>query len=354
MPSLAEYRRKRDFSVTPEPEPEPNDAPSAPETAGTGKPRFVVQEHHARRLHWDFRLEHDGVLVPWAVPKGLPPDPRVNHLAVHTEDHPLSYFDFEGEIPKGNYGAGVVELWDQGTYHLEKWRPGEIIVVLHGRQVQGRYILFQTNEDHWMVHRMDPPQDPTREPMPYRIEPMWPVEGELPPPAHDGDYGYEIAWNGLRTVVFGEGGSVRVQDESSTSRWPELVRLGRALGSHEAILDGELVALGEDGQPHRERLDRRLAGAAPESVPLTYMVYDLLYLDGHPLLDEPYTERRNALAALELSGFHWQAPAHHVGDGAALLDLARQRGLAGIVAKRLDSPYRPGQQSPDWIGVASG
>src|SRR5207253_4927283 len=123
-------------------------------------PRFVVQEHHARRLHWDFRLERDGVLVSWAVPKGIPEDPRENHLAVHVEDHPLEYIDFAGEIPRGNYGAGRVEIWDHGTYECEKWRDDEVIVTFDGERLQGKYALFQTKGMNWMIHRMDPPAYP--------------------------------------------------------------------------------------------------------------------------------------------------------------------------------------------------
>lgn len=341
---LDQYRQKRDFDVTPEPAPA-----DIAESPGN---RFVVQEHHARRLHWDFRLEHDGVLASWAIPKGVPADPAVNHLAVQTEDHPLSYVDFEGEIPKGNYGAGVVTVWDSGTYECEKFRPGEVMVVLHGQRVEGRYVLFQTDGDQWMIHRMDPPQDPTREPMPDWLPPMEATPGDLPD--DDAEFGFEVEWDGLRALVFGEGGRVRVRNAAGDDmgdRFPELARLGRALGSHEVILDGELVALGEDGQPDRERLDRRLAGAPADKNPLTFMAYDLLYLDGHRTVDRPYTDRRAALGRLELSGFHWQTPAYHAGDGAGFLEVVTDRGLRGVVAKRLSAPYGPGETSPDWVAV---
>src|SRR5215831_16303116 len=214
---LDDYQRKRNRARTPEPMPDtpvPGTEQTGAEQANGEQHRdagqaaageqaahaamFVVQEHHARRLHWDFRLERDGVLVSWAVPKGLPPDPSTNHLAVHTEDHPLSYLDFEGEIPKGNYGAGAMSVWDTGTYECEKWRPGEVIVVLNGRQVEGRYILFQTKDDQWMVHRMDPPQDPSRVPMPDRLPPMRAVLGTLPSSDEDQQFGFEINWDGVR------------------------------------------------------------------------------------------------------------------------------------------------------------
>src|ERR687891_108635 len=134
---LAEYRRKRRFSGTPEPQGEPRPAPG-------GEARFVVQQHDATRLHWDLRLEHDGVLASWALPRGVPAHPDENRLAVHTEDHPLEYLDFEGEIPRGNYGAGRMRIWDRGTYVCHKWEPRKVVVTLEGERVSGRYALFQT------------------------------------------------------------------------------------------------------------------------------------------------------------------------------------------------------------------
>ena len=162
---LARYRDKRSFDRTPEPgaEPQPpNDDPGN---------RFVIQEHHARRLHWDLRLERDGVLVSWALPRGVPDHPDANRLAVHTEDHPLSYIEFSGEIPKGQYGAGRMTIWDAGTYEAEKFEAEKVVVRLNGRRVSGRYALFRTRGDDWMIHRMDPP-DPDRDPYwPFGISP---------------------------------------------------------------------------------------------------------------------------------------------------------------------------------------
>ena len=153
MDKLQAYRDKRDAARTPEPV--PAEAPAAAaRSAGTGDGgSFVIQEHHARRLHWDFRLERDGVLVSWALPKGVPTDPAVNHLAVHTEDHPLEYGGFEGEIPRGEYGAGAVTIWDRGTYETEKWAADEVKVRLRGQRVTGGFALFQTRGNQWMIHR---------------------------------------------------------------------------------------------------------------------------------------------------------------------------------------------------------
>src|ERR1700742_3820773 len=139
---LSEYDKKRDFGKTPE--------PAGAEPAGDGGDyRFVIHEHSARRLHWDLRLERDGVLVSWAVPKGIPMDPKTNHLAVHTEDHPLEYIDFHGDIPKGNYGAGKMTIYDHGTYETHKWRDKEVMITFHGERVQGKYVLFPTRGKDW-------------------------------------------------------------------------------------------------------------------------------------------------------------------------------------------------------------
>jgi DNA ligase D-like protein (predicted 3'-phosphoesterase) len=133
-------------------------------------------------LHWDLRLEHEGVLLSWALPKCLPWDPEQDHLAVHTEDHPLQYLDFHGEIPEGSYGAGRMAIWDTGTYEPEKIEDGKVVVVLHGERAQGRYALFRTRGDRdWMIHRMDPPVDPERRHPPTDLRPMLPVAG-LPLP----------------------------------------------------------------------------------------------------------------------------------------------------------------------------
>src|SRR5204863_4907272 len=150
---VSEDECKRSFDRTPEPRGRKR------KKAAKGN-RFVIQEHHARRLHWDLRLEHDGVLASFALPKGVPQDPKENRLAVRTEDHPLEYLEFEGRIPKGQYGAGTMEIWDRGTYEAEKFRDDEVIATFAGGRMQGKYALFQTDGDNWMIHRMDPPADP--------------------------------------------------------------------------------------------------------------------------------------------------------------------------------------------------
>ena len=350
---LAEYEAKRDFKQTPEP------GAKVPGNA-TRAPRFVVQEHHARRLHWDFRLERDGVLVSWAVPKGVPADPKKNHLAVHVEDHPLDYIDFAGDIPAGNYGAGHVSIWDHGTYETEKWSDREVMVVLHGKRLQGRYVLFRTNGENWMIHRMDPPQDPEREPMPERIEPTM-AKLVIKPPAPDDLWGFEFKWDGIRAEAYVEGGTVRLvsrSGENVTARYPEVHAMGRALGSKEVILDGEIVALDEKGRPSFEEIQQRM-GLTSETeirrkmkeVPVTYMLFDVIWKDGHSLLKETYVARRKELETLKLNGASWQTPPYEKGGGPAMLEASRKAGLEGIMGKKLDSPYEPGRRSGAWVKV---
>jgi bifunctional non-homologous end joining protein LigD len=348
---LGPYRAKRDFDATPEPAPA-----EAPE--GDGR-RYVVQEHHARSMHWDLRLEHEGTLASWAVPKGIPPDPARNHLAVRTEDHPLEYLEFHGDIPEGSYGAGSMRIWDRGTYELHKFREDEVMVTFHGERLEGRYVLFRTGGKNWMIHRMDPPQDADREPMPSRIAPMLARTGPLPP--DDGRWGYEVKWDGVRAIGYAEGGRLKLESRNGndiTPRYPELRELGRELGSREAVLDGEVVAFGPDGKPSfqvlqsrmhvvSESAQRRLAAAHP----VAYVIFDLLFLDGRSLMEQRYDERREALVSLGLNGPNWQTPAHRVGDGAALLEATRAQGLEGIIAKRLDCPYTPGRRSQGWVKV---
>jgi bifunctional non-homologous end joining protein LigD len=233
------------------------------------------------------------------------------------------------------------------------------MVTFHGERVHGRYVLFRTGGKNWMIHRMDPPDDPDREPLPERIEPMLARSGPLP--REDGRWAYEIKWDGVRVIAFVEGGRVRLQARSGrdvTPRYPELRGLGRAIGSAEVVLDGEVVALDESGRPSFQRLQGRMHLTAERMIrrlsdrePVTFIAFDLLFRDGHSLLERPYLERREALADLRLDGACWRAPAHHLGDGAALLAASRAQGLEGILAKRVDCPYTPGRRSPAWIKV---
>ena len=356
--NLKEYERKRRFAQTPE----PDSSSAASASDATEAPRFVIHEHHARRIHWDLRLEHDGALASWAVPNGIPDDPKRNRLAVHVEDHPLDYIDFEGTIPSGNYGAGQVSVWDRGTYTQEKWRKDEVILVFHGKRLQGRYALFQTSRTdpkNWMIHRMDPPADPTAAEMPAFIEPMLASPATLP--KDDSGWAFEVKWDGVRAIAHSQPGRIgffsRNQNDI-TAAYPELRALNRALGSTQAILDGEIVAFDEAGRPSFQALQPRMhqRGEATvnrfsHEVPVTYVIYDLLWLNGHSLVSLPYAERRKRLGDLELGGPNWIVSEAHEAQGQALLDATRAQGLEGVIGKRMDSRYLPGKRSSAWIKI---
>jgi bifunctional non-homologous end joining protein LigD len=357
---LATYRSKRKFDKTPEPAGEPASEQEERETVASG--RFVVQQHDATNLHWDLRLEHEGVALSWALPRGIPqlPTRAANRLAVHTEDHPVKYLTWSGEIPKGEYGGGTMTIWDSGTYEAQKMRDNEVIARFDGERMIGSYALFQTRGKNWMIHRIDPPLDPEREPFPDEMRPMQAVRGELP---EGPGWGHEIDWGGLRTLVWVEPGHIkrslsRGLEDETVALFPEIRRLARSIGHLEVVLDGEIVVLGEDGAPNAERLRERKR-ASSKSVaerlardrPATLQLFDVLFLDGHSTLELPYSERRELLEDLELSGRAWATPANHTGEGGPLLEAASARGLAGLVAKRLDSTYRPGRRSEDWVKV---
>ena len=355
---LAEYRRKRDAARTPEPVP----AQTAP--AAADHQRFVIQQHHARSLHWDVRLERDGVLVSFAVPRGLPRDQGRNNLAKHTEDHPLEYLEFSGEIPAGEYGGGRMTIFDRGTYEAGKWRDDEIGVTFHGERTNGRYVFFQTGGNDWMVRRMDPPE-PGWEPMPESVEPMLATRAaHLPSGDDDAEWGYEMAWGGRRVTAYVSGGRVRLQSgdgkgEDVTTWYPEIRGLGPALAPTEVVLDGEIVAF--DGpQPSAALLERRkapkdsaAARRAAERTPVHFLAYDLLWLEGHSTVEAlRYAERRELLEGLAVAGEHWQTPPYFPGGGEFVLEAARAQGLTGVVAKRLDSPYLPGRRSRLWLNIS--
>src|SRR6266702_486911 len=299
MDSLDAYRGKRNRGRTPEPMPDQAE-PGSPAPGDERDRVFVVQEHHARRLHWDFRLERDGVLVSWAVPKGVPDDPAVNHFAAHTENHPLEYAGFSGRIPDGEYGAGTVTIWDLGTFETVKWTGTEVKVVLHGRRLTGGYTLFRTRGTDWMMHR-------ERQPLPGILPPMLArSEPHLPP--DDGAWALEMKWDGVRTLAYCEGSRARLVSRT-----------------------------GEDGT---------------SAYPVTYLAVDLLHLDGRPLLDLPYARRRALLEDLQIYGPSWQTQPSSTGEaGASVQAVSVQHGLEGIVAKRLDSRYEPGKRPGTWRKV---
>lgn len=356
---LARYRAMRDFTATPEPA-------GADAHAPTGH-RFVIQQHDATRLHWDLRLEHDGVLASWALPRGVPWTPSTNRLAVHTEDHPIEYLDFEGDIPDGSYGAGAMFVWDRGTYELEKWEDNKVTVVLHGAKARGRYALFATRGRDWMIHRMDPPADPSRRAVPTDLRPMRATPMSIDDARGLGDderWAVEIEWRGARALVICEPGDVRVfaaDGREVTGALPDVRRLGRSTGSLEAVLDGVLVAVDPEGRPTNDRdaVQRRLVDASAttwrrlaQRHPLAFMAFDLIWLEGHQLVDEPWHERRDLLEEINLDGPAWQTPSAHRGDPSDVIEAANTNGLGGLVLKRTDSRYRSGSTSEAWRSIS--
>jgi bifunctional non-homologous end joining protein LigD len=350
---LSTYRSMRDPDRTPEP------VPAAIERReSSDEPVFVIQEHHARRLHYDVRLERSGVLASWAVPKGPPTTTGKNHLAVQTEDHPMEYATFEGTIPKGEYGAGVMTVWDSGTYEVEKWRDGkEVIVVLHGRPDGGlandggpagarRYALIHTGgeggKSNWLMHLMKDqprPEAGTAQGVPSKtkdkdkdkderaasapaatagagsapgnvdpprpVKPMLAVQGTEASIDEEDGWAYEMKWDGIRAVAVVAEGQVQLisrNGQDMTKTYPELADLPDYLLAQTAVLDGEIVALDAKGRPDFGRLQNRMnlvkaadIERAAKKYPVEYFLFDLLELDGTATLGLEYSQRREIL-----------------------------------------------------------
>ncbi|MGH3876102.1 MAG: DNA ligase D [Actinophytocola sp.] len=354
MGDLDEYRKKRDPDRTPEPVPAEGALPTG------NNDTFVIQEHHATRLHWDVRLERDGVLVSWAVPKGLPDVPGDIRLAVHTEDHPMEYATFSGEIPKGEYGGGRMFIWDRGHYETLKWSDREVAVVFAGERAKGRYTFFRSGKDSkdWMVRRSEPAQRAGFARLPELVEPMLASPGTLPP--EDDGWAYEFKWDGVRALARVEGGRLQLfsrKGNDITVTYPELRQLGEELGSTQVWLDGEIVAM-ENGRPSFPALQQRMhvqhdrqARSLANTVPVTFLIFDVLHLDGRSCVDLPYTERRRLLEGLELRGPNWNTSPTYDASGAAMVETAREQELEGVIAKRLTSRYFPGRRTADWIKI---
>jgi bifunctional non-homologous end joining protein LigD len=390
--SLSEYQRKRDFSKTTE----PKGAPDA--SAGN---RFVVQKHWATRLHYDFRLEMEGVLVSWAIPKGPTLNPAERRLAAHVEDHPVSYYDFEGTIPKGEYGGGTVMVWDWGTFELEESSPaeslrrGEVKFRLNGVRLRGRYALVRTRSDKdWLlIKKKDEAADPnfdieqfdtsvktgrTKEeieqgrdavwssrrdegagglinlanaekgPMPKTLEPM---KAQLVDEAFDNDrWLFEVKWDGIRLVSFIDNGKVSLQTRAGRivdDEYPQLQAVSRLVNAKQAVLDGEIVALDEEGRPSFQLLQNR----EKEPHPMQYVVFDIVYLDGQRLFRVPLEDRKRLLRDIVHDSGLLKYSEHVLGEGKAFFKAAQQKRLEGIVAKLRDSPYQPGVRSSAWLKI---
>jgi len=340
--SLREYERKRDRKKTPEP------------FSGRKKgkdPIFVVQRHDARRLHYDFRLERDGALASWAVPKGVPLEPGQQHLAVHVEDHPLDYATFEGEIPKGEYGAGTVEIWDKGTYELvEEKRNGGLTVRLHGEKLDGTWALVPAHlsgdPKNWLILRKREDRADATARRDYK-----PMLATLEDPKNiprGKEWEFEIKWDGYRIVSRVAGGEARLRtrkDQDYTERFANVAKeLEKALKTPDAVVDGEVCALDEEGRPSFSAMQQAKPGTA-----IVYFVFDLLEVEGEPVIDLPLSERRSRLKKL-LDGRNRTVKfSESFEDGHSLYEAANERRLEGIMGKKLDSRYLPGRRSRDWL-----
>jgi bifunctional non-homologous end joining protein LigD len=375
---LATYRSMRDAAKTPEPvpaQPAPNDHEGF---------SFVIQEHHARRLHYDVRLERNGVLVSWAVPKAPPTDPKTNHLAVQTEDHPMEYATFEGSIPRGEYGGGKVTIWDSGTYKLHKWREGkEVIVTLFGRPDGGlggvrKFALIHTGagdgqpEKNWLMHLMQtdpederhpPAAPPPKEPVdfPEVIEPMLATPQNPKTFGDEDGWAFEMKWDGVRAVAYLAGGRVRLlsrKGRDDTAAYFDVVDDLATVPAQTAVLDGEVVVTDEAGRPNFGLLQHRINLTRPGDIeraartwPAQLMLFDILHLDGQSLVKKPYAERRAVLEDVVRpgKGSRVQVPPIFDGNLAAASETSRQLRLEGVVAKRLDSIYQPGRRARTWL-----
>ncbi|WP_144797256.1 ATP-dependent DNA ligase [Microbacterium paludicola] len=374
--ALESYRAKRDAAKTPEPVPE-----RASVTAAGPLPRFVIQEHHARRTHFDLRIEHDGVLVSWAVPKGVPESPARNRLAVMTEPHPLEYLTFHGEIPRGEYGAGTMTIWDSGTVELEKWRDDEVIGTFTGTGPLGRarLALIRTEgsgeKSSWLLHRMkDPtPASPSGSGSTRRTrETSAPsTSGLRPMLAENGTPGLartmrepwsEIKWDGIRAVGTWQDGRFRLHARSGTDitdRYPELTADGAPhFAADDAVVDGEIVAMDSSGRPSFGLLQRRMHLTKAREIerevvrtPIAYHLFDLVHLDGHDLTDVPLRDRRALLETLAESADGPIVVPPVFDDFDAAMQTSRALDLEGIVVKASGSRYRPGIRSGDWVKI---
>ncbi|MFY9719184.1 MAG: non-homologous end-joining DNA ligase [Candidatus Cybelea sp.] len=397
--SLTTYRKKRDFAQTPEPSGRKEKAPK--------RLRFVVQLHRATRLHYDFRLEAGGVLASWAVPKGPTLAPGDRRLAMHVEDHPLDYRDFEGTIPHGQYGAGSVIVWDRGTYALAEGTDpaaeiaaGKITFVLHGKKLRGEFTLVKIkgrdgeHGDPWLLikdrdEHADATYDPVDHPESVKsgktlaeiaadpksktwqskpaarhaaVRPRTGVKRDPLPriksvmlatlvaqPFDDPEWLFEIKWDGYRALCTVEDGKLSLVSRNGLDmleRFPGLSELAGAFASIPVMVDGEIVSLDSHGRSAFQRLQE----SQKKPAGLTFAAFDLLYADGADLRAKPLEERKALLERLIRDDSLVLYSKHVVTRGKELFEVARERRLEGIIGKRRTSTYQE-RRSRDWVKV---
>lgn len=359
---MAEYEAKRRFDETPEPAGGSVDGDVDPLTAPTGD-SFVIQQHYATRLHHDVRLEmlngDTPVLVSWAVPRQLPRQRGEKHLAIRTEDHPYEYGTFEGTIPEGNYGAGEVRIFDHGTYEMVERTEDRITFRLDGERLRGRYHLVKTSmedgREQWLALLSE-----DMRPQPEERPPLRPMLATLTEDGFDDpEWSFEPKWDGIRALAACDTKTRLVSRNGNnvTPGYPELNALHEQLVAIDAILDGEIVAF-EDGRPSFQRLQGRMhvrdaqrLERLARTIPVVFMAFDLIYLDGVDLTGQPFAERRRLLEESVVVSEQLQLSPVVEGSGRALFTAAREQDLEGIVAKRSDSTYQPGKRSRSWLKV---
>jgi bifunctional non-homologous end joining protein LigD len=340
---LDEYRRKRDRRKTPE--------PFGARERSSRAPVFVVQRHDARRLHYDFRLERNGALASWAVPKGVPLEPGQRQLAVHVEDHPIEYASFEGEIPKGQYGAGTVEIWDDGTYELvEEKKDGGLTVRLHGKRLEGLWTLVPAKLDgdpkNWLLIKKR--EDGGRAIARTQYAPMLAALADEVPKGPG--WLHEVKWDGYRAIAYVRGGEATLVSRNGndlTGRFPGVGKgIEKAARTPECVLDGEVGALDENGRMTFSAMQQGKSGTS-----YVYVAFDVLEVDGQPLLDRPLTERRDRLATLLDRRNRSVQLSEAFEDGKALFEAAKEQRFEGIISKREESLYVPGKRTRDWLKI---
>jgi len=314
-----------------------------------------VHRHHATRLHYDLRLEQGGVLRSWAVPKGLPPRPGIIRLAVETEDHPLEYLNFEGSIPKGQYGAGKVWIYARGKYEITKEKKNGFHFRFQSSEISAEYRMHHTREKEWLLERVDKPQvnwlhDP--------VEAMLAQSADEPPVSED--YLYEVKWDGIRAMIALDEGEVRIRSRNQhdiTAKFPELLMSDKAFRTASALFDAEIVCLDEAGKAVFRnvihRIQQNSKGAierASAMYPVVCYIFDCLYLDGRPIVNEPLVRRRAWMEDAIKRDTPYRV-SEAVTEGVGLFKAAVEIGLEGIMAKERNSTYRPGTRSAQWLKI---
>ncbi|MCI0715495.1 MAG: non-homologous end-joining DNA ligase [Chlorobi bacterium] len=343
---LEKYSKKRDFAKTPE--------PGWEIIEGKGS-SFVIHRHHASRLHYDLRLEKDGVLKSWAVPKGLPPSPGVKRLAVQTEDHPMEYLKFEGKIPKGQYGGGDMWVYAGGKYEITKDKKDGFYFRLHSPAVSGEYRIYKIKEKDWLLERVDRPQVDWIHDL---IEPML-AQPRKDIPVSD-SFIYEVKWDGIRVMVSLEDDKITLRSRNNldlTAKFPELLNVEKSFRATCGLFDGEIVCLDEKGRPDFKdvihRMQRSHEGEiqrAMKKYPAYCYLFDILYLDGRAVVNEPLGRRRDWLKDAVKKDSSYRI-SEIVDDGKALFAAAGELGLEGIMAKDKTSKYYPGKRTDTWFKI---